>query len=330
MLDKLLFLPPAVVSALKKLDWQKLQEIRIRADKPISVLINGRFLQLFECGASGYAAGETGAVHGGVNAGYSGVSSGVNGAAGRKVLKCSAAEIAQIVLRAAEFSIYAFNSQISAGYLTIAGGIRIGVAGEVVYDSITGAVKTQKNYGSLVLRIPHEIVGCADRAYRSISGARNKNTLIISPPGAGKTTLLRDLCRQISDAGHNTLLVDERNELAACMGGLARLNVGQNTDIVNNAQKDYAFSFGIRSLRPDYIITDELGGADDIAAVLRAASSGVKVVASVHAADISELKRRAEFLAAFDSKVFGRFVVLSLTRGAGTYEKILDSELNAV
>ena len=39
------------------------------------------------------------------------------------------------------------------------------------------------------------------------------STLIISPPGCGKTTLLRDLARQISGAGFQVVIIDERSKL---------------------------------------------------------------------------------------------------------------------
>jgi len=310
LLDKLRFLPHSLFLALKKLDIGQLQEVRIRANKPIKVLYKNKFLPLLD-------------------------------QTDKKIIIITQAQIAQIVLRAAEFAIYAFNNQLACGYITIQGGIRIGIAGEVVYEG--DVVKTQKNFTSLVIRIPHEVIGCAYRAFKSIktassiggangmtSGIKNKNVLIVAAPGAGKTTLLRDLTRMISNAGSNVLLVDERNEIAACLGGEARLDVGDNTDIINNGLKEYAFGFGIRSLRPDYIITDELATQKDISAAVYTAKCGVGVIASVHASGIDDLKSRQEFKEVFERRVFDRYVVLSSKNGAGTYESILDEELRSI
>ena len=297
LLDKLRFLPYAVLTALHKLDIEHLQELRIRANKPVSILYKNKFNPLLNLNNNS------------------------------KII-VSAKEIATIILRAAEFSIYAFNNQLTCGYITIQGGIRIGVAGEIVYEG--DVVRAQKNFTSLIIRIPHEIHGCANRAYKTIQASKNKNTLIISPPGAGKTTLLRDLTRQISNAGNNTLLVDERNEIAACLDGVARLDIGDNTDIINNGQKSYAFSFGVRSLRPDYIITDELANHDDIKSAIYTSKCGVNVIASVHASTISDLKAKSEFSEALHQKIFGRYIILSSKYGAGTYERILDEELKVI
>ncbi|MCL2555795.1 MAG: Flp pilus assembly complex ATPase component TadA [Firmicutes bacterium] len=297
ILDKLKFLPSVLLLALQKLDIAHLQEIRIRGNKPVRVLYQNNFIVLLTPCKT------------------------------QKIIITSE-QIAQIVLRAAEFSIYAFNNQLSCGYITIQGGIRIGVAGELVYEG--HIVKTQKNFTSLVIRIPHEIYGCANRAYKCIQNSKNKNTLIISPPGAGKTTLLRDLTRQISNAGNNILLVDERNEIAACLDGIARLDIGDNTDIINNAQKDYAFSFGIRSLRPDYIITDELANEQDIKTAIYVSKCGVKIIASVHADSIFDLKNREEFNGILEQKIFGRYIILSSKNGAGTFEAILDEDLRGI
>ncbi|MCL2822115.1 MAG: Flp pilus assembly complex ATPase component TadA [Firmicutes bacterium] len=367
ILGNLRFLPQDLLEALRSLDLEKLQEIRIRADKPVMVLIDGRFIKLsaaqsFQSSlnknqqtqtaqpqaaitASNWAnqsyfkritpaintssfshqspnTPSVSIIKNNLNKTGDSVSANSSICQHDRFIKCNQAQIAQIVLRAAEFSIYAYNNQISSGYITIAGGIRIGIAGEIVYDK--DKIKTQKNISSLVIRIPHQIKGCANRVFSRINHAKNKNTLVISPPGAGKTTLLRDLARQVADAGHNTLLVDERSELAACVGGVAQLDIGECADIISGAKKDYAFSFGIRSLRPSFIFTDELGGRDDIDAIVQAACSGVSVIASVHADGIEGLKARSEFDKLFLNKIFGTYIVLSLRRGAGTYEKILD------
>jgi len=297
VLDKLRFLPCGLLSALHKLDIAHLQEIRIRGSKPAFILYKNKFTPI------------------------------LNPQNNSKII-VSSRDIAQIILRAAEFSIYAFNSQLSCGYITIQGGIRIGVAGEVVYDG--DVVKAQKNFTSLVIRIPHEIHGCANKAFKAIQNSKNKNTLIISPPGAGKTTLLRDLTRQISNAGNNTLLVDERNEIAACLDGIPRLDIGDNTDIINNGQKNYAFSFGVRSLRPDYIITDELANIDDIKSAIYTSKCGVNIIASVHANSIDDIKSKEEFEDALKQKIFGRYIILSNKNGAGTYEAVLDEELRVL
>ena len=100
----------------------------------------------------------------------------------------------------ARHSLYAYEREISQGFLTIRGGHRIGITGKAVVES--GHVKTVRDISSLNIRIAHEIKGCAKSVLpHLLSGEEFLDTLVISPPGAGKTTLLRDLIRELSSGG---------------------------------------------------------------------------------------------------------------------------------
>jgi stage III sporulation protein AA len=68
--------------------------------------------------------------------------------------------IDEIIKRASEHSFYAYSNQIKQGFITVSGGIRIGLTGEVVLDGT--AIKTVKNINALNIRIPHQIYGCAE------------------------------------------------------------------------------------------------------------------------------------------------------------------------
>lgn len=285
-----------------RLDEDRVYEIRLRANKPVTVNYDGRFRFLT---MQGLGDDPTGAV------------------------VCEPREIEETVMRASRFSLYAENEKLVKGYLTIDGGIRIGVCGEVVGTGKN--VVTIKNFTSLCMRIPHEIEGAGKRAFDSVCADNTVHSaLIIAPPAAGKTTVLRDLCRLISDETRlNVLLVDERCEIAAVKNGVASLNVGKTTDIVSNCDKTYAFSYGIRSMRPDVIVTDELCG-DDAEAIKLAVYGGVKAIASVHAPDLDYLRRKAGLKELAESGVFERYVVLSNRLGAGTYEGIYDGEFRPI
>ena len=83
------------------------------------------------------------------------------------------------------------NDEIINGYISYTGGIRIGVAGEVVTQN--NIVKTIKNISSLNIRIPHQIKNCSLNTYSSlVSNNQIKSTLVVSSPGAGKTTYIRE------------------------------------------------------------------------------------------------------------------------------------------
>ena len=156
-----------------------------------------------------------------------------------------------------------------------------------------------------------------------------KNTLIISPPGAGKTTFLRDFAYQISKHINNLniLVVDERNEISGTTDIDEGIVLGDSVDVYTNCTKSYAFSNGIRSMKPDVIITDEINLHQDLNAIQSAITSGVCVVASIHAKDINDLNLKSEFNDIIKNKMFQRFVVLSEKSGPGTVEGVYNENL---
>lgn len=287
-----------------KLNYDKVYELRIRAGRPIVVNYAGCLRYLTENGVGGLEDG---------------------------VIIPEKKLLESLVFKAAEHSMYAVNEQVRNGFLTVAGGYRIGICGDVVIEG--GEVKTIKSFSSLNIRIPHEVKNCALNAYRYMTDNNNVySTLVISPPGGGKTTFLRDVARLIGERDPilNTLIIDERYEIAASTAAGAQLDVGALSDVMSNADKAYGFMQGIRCMSPDVIITDELACGEDITAVINACASGVRVVASVHAAGHIELGAKPEFDRLIKSRVFERYVVLSSRRGPGTYEGIYDAGFNAL
>lgn len=216
---------------------------------------------------------------------------------------------------ASDFSIYAVNDQLTKGYL-VKDGIRIGVVGRGVVEG--GRIVTVKDVNALVLRIPHEVKGCADKVIERVLDEgypHLKSTLVISPPGAGKTTLLRDMARQVS-AHLNTLVIDERFELGGVDG---TLDLGES-EVMSGVPKAVAYEFGVRSTSPQLIVTDELFRREDIEAVKDIMRCGVKVFASVHGKNFDDLKRSETF--ARIEECFQCFVTLApIGKIVSIYEK---------
>ena len=159
-----------------------------------------------------------------------------------------------------------------------------------------------------------------------------KNTLIISAPGNGKTTFLRDLIYQFSqhNLNKNILVADERNEICSMENGQAVLDMGCFCDIYTNCSKKFAFTKGIRSMRPDVILTDEIDLESDLNIILEAINCGVNVIATIHAKDIEQLKKKNKFDYVLQNKFFSRFIILTNDEGPGTLTKIYDEKLNLV
>jgi len=239
--------------------------------------------------------------------------------------------IENFIKRACENSIYACNDKIVDGFLCLPNGIRVGICGEVIAEN--NKVITVKNFQAINIRIPHVIKNCSLIAYDYLVDCSDvKNTLIISAPGAGKTTFIRDFVYQLNahNVHQNILIVDERNEICSVNHGVPSLDMGSFCDIYTNCSKKYAFTNGIRSMRPDVIITDELNLETDIDCVINAINCGVKVVATIHAKDVEQLKFKPNFDYILQNKFFSRFVVLTTDEGPGTLTKIYDEKLNCI
>ncbi len=238
--------------------------------------------------------------------------------------------IDNFVARISENSLYAFNDNIINGFLTLPKGVRVGLSGKVVSDN--DKIITIKDFQSSKIRIPHVLKNCSFPAYEYLIDDEIKNTLIISPPGCGKTTFLRDFIYQINEHNLpvNILIADERNEIASVVSGEPNIDLGGFCDIYTNCTKKFAFKNGIRSMNPDIIITDEIDLDNDINSILEAINSGVKVVATIHAKDLKDLRRKPNFDYILNEKMFSRFVVLSKDDGVGTLNNIYDEKLNCI
>ena len=154
-------------------DRGKLQEIRLRAGKPVLVFMDGRE----------YMVGREGLLE---------------PDADLSPVLADPALIREILGIFSRHSLYAFEDEIRQGFLTIEGGHRVGIAGKAVTEG--SGLRTIRDISSLNIRLAHEKPGCGDPVLPWLyENGRLQNTLILSPPGAGKTTLLRDVVRQVSN-----------------------------------------------------------------------------------------------------------------------------------
>jgi len=298
LFDKLF--PESFYNYLKKIPLDKVTEIRLRLNKKVLIAIGQKYYYLSTEGLTGkeYSA-----------------------------LVVDKSLIDEIIKRACESSVYAFNDQIKNGFITVLGGMRIGISGEAVFEN--GRIKTLKNINGLAIRIAHEIKGCSLPVLPYLFNKNFLNTLIISPPGAGKTTMIRDMLYQLSQKNYcyNVLLVDERFEIANCFNGVATLDVGNFCDVLSGCDKKYSFENGVRSLKPDIIVTDEISNIKDYDSIEYLHSCGVSILASVHAKNIEDIKNKKDFENLLKNKVFSRYVILSNNGGPGHLEAIYDENL---
>ncbi|WP_051688142.1 stage III sporulation protein AA [Desulfofalx alkaliphila] len=228
-------------------------------------------------------------------------------------------------------SIYALEEELKNGYITLAGGHRVGITGKVVTEK--GGVKTMKYISGINIRVSRQVLGAADGVIKHLLSPKGMvyHTMLISPPRCGKTTLLRDIVRQLSNGipslgfgGINVGVVDERSEIAGCYQGVPQLDVGIRTDVLDACPKAAGMMMLLRSMSPGLIATDEIGRSEDVAAVEEVLNAGIKVLTTAHGSSIEELKRRPALSRLLSLGLIERYVILGRSRGVGTVEQVID------
>ena len=131
------FLPTEVLGALAHLNFNHVSEIRIRRGQPVIIEYKGSYKYINKYG--------------------------ISDSANNAII---VREIEPIIFSATNGCVYNFTEQMKSGFITVEHGVRIGIAGEYVTQN--EAVNTIKDITSLNIRIPHNIVGCANFIVRKL------------------------------------------------------------------------------------------------------------------------------------------------------------------
>jgi stage III sporulation protein AA len=304
------------LATLPKSMLQHLQEIRIREGRPLEIVWGGGY---------GFVSRQSGGCDD-PQAAYS----------------PTREDCAELLENLTLHSLYTFEEELRRGYITVEGGHRVGLTGKTVLEH--GKVKHLKDITGFNVRIAHERKGAAVQVLPYLMDvspqyATVHHTLIVSPPQQGKTTLIRDLARLISSGsaesgsgsggrlgrGFKVGIVDERSEIAACRRGVPRFDLGPRTDVLDGCPKAEGMMMMIRSMSPEVLIVDEIGRAEDAAAIHEAVYAGIRVIATAHGLNYRDALQRPVLRELFGEGVFSRIVVLSSKQGAGTLEGVYDA-----
>lgn len=228
--------------------------------------------------------------------------------------KVTIKDLLETLEKVTENSIYTYENQISNGFITLHGGHRVGIVGNAVAEN--DKVISISYISGMNFRIAREIKGCGNFIIKELyNQGEFQNTLIVGIPGSGKTTLLRDLIRQISNGnqyskGLNVGVVDERNEIASMYKGIEQTDLGIRTDVISNIPKTIGIKMLIRSMCPQVIAVDEIGGKKDSEAIFYAMCCGSKGIFTAHGNSLQDIKSNPELKELLEYKLLERIIIL--------------------
>lgn len=241
----------------------------------------------------------------------------------------SSEDISQCVKIMCNYSVYSFQEQLKEGFITINGGNRVGICGTAIIRD--GNIEGIKNITSLNIRIAREFEGCSEKIFEIIKNS-NGGVLIAGPPGCGKTTILRDLSRIIStdkEFFKKVTVVDERMEIGSCFEGNIQMDIGLS-DILSGFPKGEGILRATRCLSPDVIVCDEIGSEKDALSILQSLNSGVRIIASVHARNKTELLGKPQIKKLLNSGAFENIIFMNNSESLGSIKNICKAcDLNA-
>ncbi len=124
----------------------------------------------------------------------------------------------------------------------------------------------------------------------------------------------------------NVSVVDERSELAACYQGVPQHDLGPRCDVLDGCEKADGIMMVIRSMNPQVVAVDEIGGRKDLEAIGEAARCGCTILATAHGESMEDIQRKPGLGQLVREKLFERYLFLNGRNGPGEICACLDRD----
>ena len=216
--------------------------------------------------------------------------------------------LAEVFKRVCGGAIYAHRDDVCRGFITLEGGVRVGVSGHARYEG--GVMMGVTDVSSLVFRLPTGKCSFADELYREwLLG--DGGMLICSRAGEGKTTAIRSLAGLIGsgERPRRVVVVDERCEFDP------EEYSHSHVDILRGYRRATGVDIAVRTMSAEVLIVDEISTSEDSYAMLSALGAGVDVIATTHAVSLESAFARECVRGLIKEGLFGRICVI---KRAGT------------
>lgn len=265
--ESLQYLPQELQQVLGRIpeaEQQRIQEIRLRSGRPLSV---------FDGASSRFVTREGTLSH-------------------RPVPGCLIVDqvlLDQCFVHLCDYSVHSHQEEMRRGFITTPKGDRVGVCAITLVGPDGGLVF--RGVSSLNLRISRDIPGAARELARQVD--LMGGVILAGAPSTGKTTMLRDAGRMLASGElgpcRKVVFIDERYELSAMDGGTPGKNIGLCADALCGLPKREALEQAVRTLSPEVILCDELGSPAEVEEIRSGLACGVGFLVSVHCGTPEEL-----------------------------------------